>query len=165
VSTVAVLASENLSIDASLGNGNIVLSRRKAGGDNIKYFELKLKEVRVASLSAFMKEESLQWVDLNARITGADRLPGSLLYALAWLAGDADPIGSIRALGYEIDVTKQHENACTEDLPGQVCVERARRLATLIDATLTLGDPEHRAQFRQGASAIGLAPDCSTQEP
>jgi hypothetical protein len=166
VSTAAVLASENLSIDASLGNGNIVLARRKAGGNNIKYIELKLEAVRVSSFSlAIMNEQSLQRIDLNARITGADRLPGSLLYALAWLAGDADPMGSVRALGYDIDVSKEHDRPCTEGSPSQVCVERARRLATLLDATLGLGSPDDRILFRQNAAALGAAPDCFASEP
>jgi hypothetical protein len=166
VSTTAVLASENLSIDASLGNANIVLARRKAGRNNIQYIELKLEVARVSSFSsAFMKEQSLHRIDLNARITGSDRLPGSLLYGVAWLAGDADPLGSVRALGYDINVIKEHDRPCTEGSPSQVCVERARRLATLLDATLGLGSPDDRMLFRQNAAALGAAPDCFAPDP
>ena len=104
-------------------------------------------------------------IELRATITGADAGQGSLLYALAWLAGDTDPLGSVRALGYDIDITKEHDQPCSDGQPSQVCVEHARRLATLLDATLALGSPDERAQFRLDAAAIGLAPDCVAPEP
>jgi hypothetical protein len=47
----------------------------------------------------------------------------------------------------------------------ETCVDHARRLATLLDATLALGSPDERLQFRQGAAALGVAPECSIRAP
>jgi hypothetical protein len=148
-------------IDAFLGNTQIVFERRirKAGTNPLKYLVIRLEEARVTSFT------SSQRIDVRAMFEGADALQGSLPYALAWLAGNPDPLGSVRALGYDIEVVKEHERPCTDQLPSQACVNVGRQLATLIDATLGLGSPEERAQFRRDASAIGIAPDCSPQEP
>jgi hypothetical protein len=100
-------------------------------------------------------------VELRATITGEDAVRGSLFYGLAWLAGDADPLASVRALGYDIDATREHDRPCTNGPANRTCLERARRLATLLDATLALGDPNERLLFRQSAGALGVAPDCS----
>jgi hypothetical protein len=147
-------------IDASIGDAQIVFERRirKVGTNTLKYLVIELKDARVSSFA------SSQRIDLRAMFEGADALQGSLPYALAWLAGNPDPIGSVRALGYDIEVVKEHERPCTDQLPSQECVNLGRQLATLIDATLGLGSPEERAQFRRDASAIGIAPDCSPQE-
>jgi len=104
-------------------------------------------------------------VALCARVTGADMVPGSLLYALAWLAGQPDPLGSVRALGYDIAVANPHVHSCSNQLSSHTCEDAARNLATLLDATLALGDPAERARFRQDASLIGVAPDCVVPEP
>ena len=148
-------------IDALLGDAQIVLERRirKAGNSTLKYLVIKLEDTRVSSFT------SSQRIDLRAMLEGADAHQGSLPYALAWLAGNPDPLGSVRALGYDIEVVKEHERPCTDELPSQACVNLGRQLATLIDATLGFGSPEERAQFRRDASAIGIAPDCSPQEP
>jgi hypothetical protein len=142
-------------IDAFLGDSQIVLERRirKAGTNTLKYLVIKFETGTVTRIS------------LRAMLEGADALQGSLPYALAWLAGNTDPPGSVRALGYDIEVVKEHERPCTDQLPSQQCVNVGRQLATLIDATLGFGSPEERAQFRRDASAIGIAPDCSPQEP
>ena len=151
----------DIMIDAFLGDTQIVLERRirKTGTNTLTYLDIMLKKVRVTSVTSSQK------IDLRAMLEGADALQGSLPYALAWLAGNADPLGSVRALGYDIEVVKEHERTCTDQLPSQVCVNLGRQLATLIDATLGLGSPEERAQFRRDAAAIGIAPDCSSQEP
>jgi hypothetical protein len=148
-------------IDTSLGDTQILLERRisRAGTNTIKYLVIKLEEGRVSSFT------SSQRIDLRAMLEGADALQGSLPYALSWLAGHTDPLGSVRALGYDVEIRKEHERPCIDQLPSQACVNVARRLATLIDATLGFGSPEERAQFRRDASAIGIAPDCSPQEP
>jgi hypothetical protein len=148
-------------IDAFLGNTQIVLESRirRTGTDTIKYLVIKLEDGRVSSFT------SSQRIDLRVMLEGADALQGSLPYALSWLAGHTDPLGSVRALGYDIEIRKEHERPCIDQLPSQACVNVARRLATLIDATLGFGSPEERAQFRRDASAIGIAPDCSPQEP
>ena len=153
--------SPDILIDAFLGNTHIVLERRirKAGTNTLKYLVIRLEETRVASFA------SSQRIDLRAMLEGADALQGSLPYALAWLAGNTDPLGSVLALGYDIEVVKEHERPCTDQLPGQACVNLGRQLATLIDATLGFGSPEERAQFRRDSSAIGIAPGCSSQEP
>ena len=151
--------SADISIDASLGDRQIALE--KAGKSRHEYLVIKLEEVIVTNLSG----EPPETIDLRATITGADRDPGSLLYVLAWLAGDTDPLGSVLALGYDIDVSKEHDRPCTGELPAEVCIEHARRLATLLDATLALGSPQERLQFRQDAFALGVAPDCIAQGP
>jgi hypothetical protein len=142
-------------IDAFLGDAQIVLERRtrKAGTNTLKYLVIKLETGRVSRIS------------LRAIVEGADAHQGSLPYALAWLAGNTDPLGSVRALGYDIEVVKEHERPCADQLPSKECVNLGRQLATLIDATLGFGSLEERAQFRRDASAIGIAPDCSPQEP
>jgi hypothetical protein len=147
-------------IDASIGDAQIVFERRirKVGTNTLKYLVIELKDVRVSSLA------SSQRIDLRARFEGADAIQGSLPFALAWLAGNSDPLGAVRALGYDIEVVKEHERPCTDQLPSQACVNLGRQLATLIDATLSFGSPEERAQFRRDASAVGIAPDCSPQE-
>ena len=151
----------DIMIDAFLGDTQIVLERRirKTGTNTLTYLDIMLKKVRVTSVTSSQK------IDLRAMLEGADALQGSLPYALAWLAGNADPLGSVRALGYDIEVVKEHERTCTDQLPSQACVNLGRQLATLIDAMLGLGSPEERAQFRRDAAAIGIAPDCSPQEP
>lgn len=154
--------SEDLSIDASLGDRQIAFERR-AGGSRVRYMEIKLKEVIIASVTR-INDETPEEIDLRARVTGEDRVPGSLLYALAWFAGDADPLGSVRALGYDIDVSKEHDRHCADGPPSQ-CLDHARRLATLLDATLALGSPDERLLFRQNAAALGVAPDCSARGP
>jgi hypothetical protein len=146
-------------IDAVLGNTQIVLEIRKTGTNPVKYLVITIKGGRVSSFPGAER------IDLRSRFEGAEALQGSLPYAVAWLAGDTDPIGSVRALGYDIEVVKEHEQPCTDQLPSQTCVNLGRQLATLIDATLGLGNPEERAQFRRDALAIGIAPDCSLQEP
>ena len=142
-------------IDAVLGDAQIVLERRtrKAGTNTIKYLVIKLETGRVSRIS------------LRAIVEGADAHQGSLPYALAWLAGNTDPPGTVRALGYDKEVVNEHERPCTDQLPSQQCVALGRQLATLIDATLGFGSAEERAKFRRDASAIGIAPDCSPQEP
>ena len=142
-------------IDAFLGDAEVVLERRtrKAGTNTLKYLVIKLQTSRASRIA------------LRAIVEGADAHQGSLPYALAWLAGNTNPPGSVRALGYDIEVVKEHERPCTDQLPSQECVNLGRQLATLIDATLRFGSPEQRAQFRRDASAIGIAPDCSPQEP
>jgi hypothetical protein len=151
--------SADISIDSSLGDRQIVLE--KAGKSQQEYLVIKLSDVIVTRQSG----EPPEMIDLRATITGADRDPGSLLYVLAWLAGDTDPLGSVRALGYDINVSKEHDRPCTGELPSEICVEHARRLATLLDSTLALGSPQERLQFRQGAFALGIGPDCSAQGP
>lgn len=148
-------------IDASIGAAQIVFERRirKVGTNTLKYLVIELKNVRVSSLA------SSQRIGLRARFEGADAIQGSLPYALAWLAGNTDALGSVRALGYDIEIVKEHERPCSDQLPSQECINLGRQLATLIDATLGFGRPEERAQFRRDASAIGIAPDCSPQEP
>jgi hypothetical protein len=136
-----------------------VLKRRirRIGSDTFQvYLEIKLEQTNVTYFPR---------ISLRAMLEGADADQGSLPYALAWLAGDTDPLGSVRALGYDIDVVKEHEWPCNDQLPRQACINVARQLATLIDATLGLGSPAERAQFRRDASAIGVAPDCAQQEP
>ena len=142
-------------IDAFLGDAQVVLERRtrKAGTNTIKYLVIKLETGRVSRIS------------LRAIVEGADAHQGSLPYALTWLAGNTDPPSSVRALGYDIEVVKEHERPCSDQLPSQECINLGRQLATLIDATLGFGSAEERAQFRRDASAIGIAPDCSPQEP
>jgi hypothetical protein len=125
-----------------------VLKRRK-GGSIVITFVVPPKEI----------------VALGARVTGTEIVTGSLLYALAWLAGEPDPLGSVRALGYDIAVSNSHVHSCPNQRTGNTCENAAHRLATLLDATLALGGPEERARFRRDASAIGIAPDCSTREP
>jgi hypothetical protein len=162
----SVAASEqsgppDILIDAFLGDAQIVFERRirKAGNNTLKYLVIKLEEERVTSFASSKR------IDLRAMLEGADAHQGSLPYALAWLAGYTDPLGTVRALGYDIEVVKEHERPCTDQLPSQVCVNLGRQLATLINATLGFGSPEERAQFRRDASAIGIAPDCSPKEP
>ena len=142
-------------IDASLGDGGIVVEV-KSGRDKDKYLVIKFKEVFISGVRR---------IELGAMIEGADADKGTLPYALAWLAGLADPVGTVRALGYDIEVRNLYERPCTDQLPSEPCLEVAHRLATLIDATLSFGDPQERARFRQDASKIGIAPDCSPQEP
>lgn len=149
-------------IDASIGDRQIVLTR-KVGRSSIKYMEIKLNDVIVTAVAPNPPDHNLD-VDLDARITGEDMIPGSLLYALAWLAGQPDPLGSVRALGYDIDVSNQRVHSCS-NRAGYTCEKEAHRLAALLDATLALGSPEDRAQFRRDASAIGIAPVCSPREP
>ena len=103
--------------------------------------------------------------DLEVRITGDDIIPGSLLYAVAWLAGEPDPLGSVRALGYDIDVSIRHIHSCSDRASGFTCERASHQLATLLDATLALGSAEDRVQFRRDASAIGFGPECSTRQP
>lgn len=148
-------------IDTFLGDAQIQLERRthKAGTNTLKYLVIKLEDGRVSSFTRSHR------IDLRAMIEGANALQGSLPYAVAWLTGLADPIGSVRALGYDMEVVKEHERPCTDQLPSQACLNLGRRLAMLIDATLSFGSPDERAQFRRDASAIGIAPDCSAQEP
>ena len=149
--------SDDLSIDASLGDTQVVLKRkhRRPSGTLIVIQIIAVLVGRPAN------EAGPPMIDLNATITGADAVQGSLLYALAWLAGYPDPLRSVRALGYDIDVSEEHSRPCTDGPPSNVCVEHAHRLATLLDATLALGNPDDRILFRQGASALGVAPDCS----
>src|SRR5882724_1070634 len=150
--------SDDLSIDASLGDTQVVLKRkhRRPRGTLIV---IQIIAVLIATRPSDNGRPPM--IDLNATITGADAVQGSLLYALAWLAGYPDPLRSVRALGYDIDVSEEHDRPCTDGPPSGLCQERARRLATLLDATLALGSPDERLQFRQGASALGVAPDCS----
>jgi len=150
--------SDDLSIDASLGDTQVVLKRkhRRPRGTLIV---IQIIAVLIATRPSDNGRPPM--IDLNATITGADAVQGSLLYALAWLAGYPDPLRSVRALGYDIDVSEEHDRPCTDGPPSGLCQERARRLATLLDATLALGNPDDRILFRQGASALGVAPDCS----
>jgi hypothetical protein len=104
-------------------------------------------------------------IDLDARIEGVDAQRGSRPYALAWLAGFADPLGAVRGLGYDITVSSQHVHSCSDQLRGYTCEDRARDLATLIDAALGFTSPVERSAFRRDAAAIGIAPDCSVREP
>jgi hypothetical protein len=154
---------EDLLIDASIGDRQIMLAR-KTGGPRVKYMDIKLKEVIVTSVSQGDPGGHGASVDLNVRLTGPDIIPGSLLYALAWLAGQPDPLGSVRALGYDIAVSNQRVHSCP-NRAGYTCEDRAHQLATLLNATLGLGSPEERVQFRRDSSAIGVAPDCSLRVP
>ena len=126
--------------------------------------EIKLKEVFITGVAP-SNNETPDAIELRARITGADRKTGSLLYSLAWLAGNPGPLRTVRALGYDIDLFVEQNQPCTNGSSGQACVERARRLATLSDGTLGLGSVDERAQFRRDAAAIGPASDCSLREP
>ena len=152
--------SDDLSIDASFGDENISLERKKhrRPGCICNIVVISIIGVLVGRPGG---DQGPPMIDLRATISGADAVRGSLLYGLGWLAGDPDPLRAVRALGYDIEVSKQHDRPCTDGPPSPVCVDRARRLATLLDATLPLGSPDERAQFRQGASALGIAPDCS----
>ncbi len=153
--------SDDLSIDASLGDEQIALKRKHRRPGHCCTVVISIIAVLVGKPS----DDGPPMIDLQATITGADARQGSLLYALAWLAGDTDPLNSVRKLGYDLGVKKEQERSCTGELTKQMCVERARQLATLLDATLALGDAQERARFRQDASAIGVAPDCSQREP
>jgi hypothetical protein len=146
-------------IDGVLGDRQIVLERRirRTGTNTLKYLVIKIEDGRAVSFT--------RRIDLRAMLEGVDAIQGSLPYAIAWLAGNPDPLGSVRALGYDIELVKEHEQPCTEQLPSQACVNLGRQLTTLIDATLGFGSAEERAQFRRDASAIGIAPECSQQEP
>jgi hypothetical protein len=157
-------SAANLSLDASLGDEQIDLSRRTDELHHVKYMVFKLKEVIISGVR-HASDETPDEIELHARITGQDRKAGGLLYALAWRAGVLDPLGSVRALGYDIDVIMEQNQPCTDRSSGQACVESARRLASLIDGTLGLGSVEERARFRRDAAAIGIAPVCSPQEP
>ena len=152
----------DLLIDASIGDRQIVLTR-KAGGSEVKYLEIRLQDVIVTSVPQGPPDHGGN-VDLDVRITGAGMIPGSLLYALAWLAGQPDPLGSVRALGYDIAVSNQRAQSCTNQRAGTTCENEARRLATLLDATLAFDSGQERTQFRRDASAIGISPVCSSQE-
>lgn len=155
--------SVNLSMDVSFGDRQIVLERRRGDREG-KYMEFKLKEV-IISRAAPSDDEAPQEIELRARITGADMVPGSFPYALAWLAGDPDPLSAVRALGYDLEARTLYERPCAGQVPDQTCLDVARKLATLIDATLAFGAPEERARFRRDASAIGAAIECSPQQP
>jgi hypothetical protein len=165
-SSLAALSdrADDLLIDASLGDENIVLERKKKRRPQQDIVIIKLNSVSSSALLS-RDDGGPPMIDLRATITGEDAVQGSLPYALAWLAGNTDPLASVRALGYDIDVSKEHEQACTNGPPGPACVEHARRLATLLDATLALGSSDERAQFRQDAAALGVAPDCVAPEP
>ncbi|HEV8482728.1 MAG TPA: hypothetical protein VGV87_04145, partial [Blastocatellia bacterium] len=149
--------SDDLSIDASFGDVNISLERKKHRGKSCCLVVIQIIAVLVGKPGG---DGGSPMIDLRATITGADAVRGSLLYGLAWLAGDPNPIGRVRALGYDIDVSKEHDRPCTDGPRSPMCAEGARRLATLLDATLALGSAEELAQFRRDASAIGVAPDC-----
>ena len=152
----------DLSIDASIGDREIALTR-KAGRPQLEFMDIKLKEVIVTSGPQGTPGGHGASIDLEARITGEDIIPGSLLYAVAWLAGEPDPLESVRALGYDIDVSIRHTHGCRSQSQAFTCENEAQGLATLLDATLALGDVEERVQFRRDATAIGLAPQCSTR--
>jgi hypothetical protein len=153
---------EDLLIDASIGDRQIVLER-KSGRPKVEFMDIRLKEVIVTNVQPGPGHGD--GASLNVRITGPDMVPGSLLYAVAWLAGQPDPLGSVRALGYDIAVSDQRIHNCSNQRAGFTCEDEAHRLATLLDATLALGGPEERAQFRRDALVIGVAPDCSLRVP
>src|SRR5262245_32545913 len=150
---------DDLSIDASQGDDQIALKRkhRRSGGGTLVVIQI----IAVLVSSRTVDGGGPQMIDLQATITGPDAVQGSLLFGLAWLAGDPDPLRAVRALGYEIEVSKEHDRPCPGGPANKVCVDRARWVATLLDATLALGSPDERALFRQGAAALGVAPDCS----
>jgi hypothetical protein len=149
--------AEDLSVDASFGNEQISLERKKRRSTSCCHVVIQIIAVLVGRPS---DGDGPPMVDLRAEVIGPDAVRGSLLYGLVWLAGDADPLRSVRALGYDIEVSKEHERPCTAGPRSQVCVERARRLATLVDATLGLSDASERVQFRLDAAALGIPPDC-----
>ena len=151
--------NDDLSIDATLGDENIALERkRRRRPGSCCQVVISIIAVLVGRPAG---DGTPPMIDLRATITGEDAVRGSLIYALAWLAGDADPLAHVRALGFNIDASVEHDRPCTDRLAGGACLERARRLATLLDATLALGDPDERLLFRQSAGALGVAPDCS----
>ncbi len=164
VSQAAVAGtSDDLSIDASLGDENITLERKKHRRKGTCCSGVVVISIIQVLISSYKPggQGAPPMIDLRATITGTDAVRGSLLYGLAWLAGDPDPLGSVRRIGYDIDVSKEHDRPCTDGPPSNVCMDRARRLATVLDATLALGNPDERILFRQGATALGVAPDCS----
>jgi hypothetical protein len=147
-------------IDASLGDKEIVLE--KAGRDRgNEYLVVVLKDVTVSRSQG----EPPQSVDLRAVIEGVDAQWGSLRYAVAWLAGLADPLGAVRALGFEITVSNARVHSCSNHLRSYTCENAAQDLATLIDATLALSNSAERARFGKDAAALGVAPDCARREP
>src|SRR5262249_53452468 len=111
-------------IDASFGDKEIVLE--KAGRGSNEYLVIKLSEVNVSRGQG----ESPERIDLRAVIEGVDAHRGSLPYALAWLAGNSDPVGAVRALGYDIGVQNQHVHSCPAQPRSFTCEEAAHRLAT-----------------------------------
>jgi len=149
--------SGDLSIDASLGDAEITFERSR--GKQV-YLIFKLKEVIVTSVHPGPPADAV----LHVSIEGAGARAGSLPYTLAWLAGDPDPLGSVRALGYDITVNNQRVHSCADQIRGFTCEDAAHRLASLLDAALAFGSSEERAQFRRDASAIGLAPACVQRE-
>ena len=160
-SVLAATAPDNsadMSIDVTVGDHEIALERR-TGRSRIEYMEIKLKEVIITGVSP--GSGGSEGTSINARIVGRDRVAGSLLYALAWLAGDLDPQASVRALGYDIQVITRHIHSCTDRASGFTCERSAHQLASLVDATLAFGDQQERAKFRGDASAIGVEPQCS----
>jgi hypothetical protein len=152
----------DLSIGVSIGDREIALTR-KTGRPQLEFMEIKLSEVIVTSGPQGTPGGHGASIDLEARITGENIIPGSLLYAVAWLAGEPDPLESVRMLGYDIDVSIRHAHGCRSQSQAFTCENEAHGLATLLDATLALGDADERVQFRRDATAIGLAPQCSTR--
>lgn len=153
--------SADMSIDVTIGDHQIALER-KSGGSRIKYMEIKLKEVVVTNVTP--GGGGNEGASIDARIVGEDRIAGSLLYALAWLAGDPDPQATVRALGYDIQVTTRHIHSCTDRASGNTCERSPHQAASLVDATLAFGDPQERAKFRGDAAAIGVEPQCSIRQ-
>jgi hypothetical protein len=154
--------SDDLSIDTTVGDEQVVFKRRhrRSGGGTL--IVIQIIAVLIAKPSG---NEGRDIIDLNVTITGDDAVRGSLLYSLAWLAGYADPLGTVLALGYDISVNNEHVHSCSGQQRSHTCEEQAHRLATLIDATLGLASSEERIAFRRDASAIGVAPDCSLRVP
>jgi hypothetical protein len=95
--TAVADTSDDLSIDAALGDENISLERRKhrRPGTCCSVVIISIIGVLVGRPAG---DGGPPTIDLRATITGTDAVRGSLLYGLAWLAGDTDPLGAVRAL-------------------------------------------------------------------
>lgn len=100
-------APGGLSIDASLGDAQIALKRRHWRPE-LHFLAIHFTSVFTTAATQ-SDDPGPQPIDLRATITGADARLGSLLYALAW-AGDTDPLRSVRALGYDIDVRQKERH-------------------------------------------------------
>src|SRR5262245_58827380 len=115
VSHVALFdTSDDLEIEASLGDENITLERRKHRRPGTCCSGIVVISIIGVLVGKPSGDGGPPMIDLRATITGTDAVRGSLLYGLSWLAGDPDPLGAVRELGYDIDVSKEHDRPCAD---------------------------------------------------
>jgi len=144
-------------ISLSVGTMQLVFDSRMQGhSSGTQFFQVTLQGTFRPKVPKGSGPTSFK---IKTRLTGADAAVGSLLYPVAFLGNGSDPIGALRAQGYDVSIMGDAPTENCETMLGNlVCTMLATQLSRSIDASLTLGDAAAHDAFLTGAQALGFPP-------